>query len=144
MPEIRPSRSSNCNFAVGTAWRTLTGYALVFTLDGNLELLSPTRVRLWESGTRGRGGGILSMQSDGDLVIYDAARRRAIWSTGTKGHPGAFLAVQDDGNVVIYAVSRAAIWATGTTRARPGEMSLTPWASSVPLMLIHMLAAISA
>ena len=64
------------------------------------------------------------MQSDGDLVIYDAARRRAIWSTGTKGHPGAFLAVQDDGNVVIYAGSRAAIWATGTTRARPAEMSL--------------------
>jgi hypothetical protein len=117
MPEVRPTGFSNCNFAAGTEWKTPTGYDLHFTLDGNLELVGPTRKRLWESGTRGRGGGLLSMQRDGDLVIYDAARTRAIWSTGTKGHPGAFLAVQDDGNVVIYAGSRTPIWSTGTSRA---------------------------
>ena len=125
MPEIRPSGLTNCNFAVGTAWRTPSGYTLVFSLDGNLELFSPTRIRLWESGTRsGGGGGILSMQTDGDLVIYDAARRHAIWSSGTRGHPGAYLAVQDDGNVVIYASTNAAIWATGTARAWIPGLSL--------------------
>jgi hypothetical protein len=54
------------------------------------------------------------MQSDGNLVIYDASRRVAIWASGTTGHPCAFLAVQEDGNVVIYSSSRVPIWATDT------------------------------
>jgi hypothetical protein len=116
MPEIRPSLSSNCEFAVGTVWGTLSGYALIFALDGNLELQSPTRMRLWESDTRGRGARILSMQSDGNLVIYDASGKSALWATGTTGHPGAFLAVQEDGNVVIYTNSHVPVWATGTAR----------------------------
>jgi hypothetical protein len=117
MPEVRPTAVYNCNFPVGTTWKTLTGYELNFTHEGNLELLGPTQMRLWESGTRGRGAGILSMQRDGDLVIYDAARRRPLWSTGTTGHAGAFLVIQDDGNVVIYDKMRAPIWSTGTSRA---------------------------
>jgi hypothetical protein len=56
------------------------------------------------------------MQRDGDLVIYDAARRRAIWSAGTKGNPGAYLDIQDDGNVVIYTSARKALWSTNTAR----------------------------
>jgi hypothetical protein len=117
MPEMRPTGINNCNFAVGTSWKTPTGYELQFTLDGNLELIGRSKKLLWESGTRGRGAGIVSMQRDGDLVIYDSARRRPIWSAGTKGHPGAYLAVQDDGNVVIYAAGRNAIWSTGTSHA---------------------------
>jgi hypothetical protein len=117
MPEVRPTEFTNCNFAVGTVWKTPSGYELHFTHDGNLEILGPGKNLLWESGTRGRGAGILSMQRDGDLVIYDAARRRSIWSTGTNGHPGAFLALQDDGNVVIYAKPRIPIWSSGTSRS---------------------------
>ena len=118
MSEIRPNGLTNCNFAVGTAWKTPTGYELHFTLEGNLELTSPANRRLWESNTAGRRAGILSMQKDGDLVIYDAARRRAIWSTGTKGNPGAYLVVQNDGNVVIYSDARKPIWSTGTSMAK--------------------------
>lgn len=113
MPEIRLS-GENCEFIVGTEWRTRSGYKLVFGVDGNLELLSPTRQRLWESGTRGKFGRLLSMQTDGNLVIYEEVRRRAIWSTDTAGNPGAFLAIQEDGNVVIYTGSGTPIWATGT------------------------------
>ncbi len=114
MPDIYPSASSNCDFAVGTVWGTLSGFALVFTMDGNLELQSPTRLRLWESGTHGCGGRILSMQSDGNLVIYNASRSVAIWATGTTGNPGSFLSMQEDGNLVIYSNSRAPIWASDT------------------------------
>src|ERR1700744_6218305 len=89
MAEIRPTGFTNCNFPVGSSGATTSGYDLHFTLDGNLELTGPRKGKLWESGTRGRGGAILSMQRDGDLVIYDAARRRALWSSGTKGNPGA-------------------------------------------------------
>jgi hypothetical protein len=118
MFEIRPNGISNCNFALGTAWRTPTGYELHFTHEGNLELTAPTKKRLWESHTRGLRGGILSMQKDGDLVIYDAARRRAIWSAGTKGNPGAYLVVQNDGNIVIYSDAKKPIWSTNTSMAR--------------------------
>jgi hypothetical protein len=116
MLEVHPTGFTNANFAIGTEWKTPTGYELRFTLVGNLELISPLGKRLWESATRGRGAGILSMQRDGDLVIYDAKRRQAIWSTGTKGHPGAFLAVQDDGNIVIYSGARTPIWSIGAPR----------------------------
>ena len=116
MAEIRPTGFTNCNFPVGSSWATTNGYDLHFTLDGNLELTARRRGKLWESGTRGRGAAILSMQRDGDLVIYDAVRRRAIWSTGTKGNAGAYLVVQDDGNVVIYTSAGKAIWSTGTSQ----------------------------
>ena len=116
MAEIRPTGFTNCNFPAGTTWKTHTGYNLNFTIDGNLELTSPRNGCVWESATRNRGGAILSMQKDGDLVIYDAARRRSIWSTGTKGYPGSYLCVQDDGNVVIYTIARKPIWSTGTAR----------------------------
>lgn len=117
MSEIRPSAFTNTNFPVGTIWNFAPGYELHFTLDGNLELTGPLNRKLWESDTRGRGAGILSMQKDGDLVIYDASRRRAIWSTCTKGHPGAYLALQNDGNVVLYSGAGHPLWSTGTSRA---------------------------
>lgn len=116
MPELRPTGFANCNFPVGSSWTTPSGYDLHFTLDGNLELTGPRKSKLWESETRGSDGAILSMQRDGDLVIYDAARRHALWSAGTKGHPGAYLVLQDDGNVVIHTATRQAIWSTGTSR----------------------------
>ena len=61
------------------------------------------------------------MQSDGNLVIYDATRSTALWASHTAGHPGAFLAVQEDGNVVIYSNAHAPIWATDTARETPAE-----------------------
>ena len=117
MLEICASASDNCEFAVGTVWTTRTGYALMFTLDGNLEVKDPSRKTLWESKTRNRGAGFVSMQKDGNLVIYDSSGGKALWSTDTVGHPGAVLAVQDDGNVVIYDHARMPLWATDTAES---------------------------
>jgi hypothetical protein len=139
MPDIHAQGENGCNFAVGTVWGTLSGYALIFTLDGNLELQSPTRMRLWESGTRGSGGRILSMQHDGNLVMYDASRRHALWATRTTGNPGAFLSVQEDGNVVIYTSSGAPIWATDTASepnaGRPPEFNVPASSTATVLQL---------
>lgn len=55
----------------------------------------------------GCGGQTLSMQSERNLVIYDASRKAVIWATGTTGHASAFLAVQKDGNVVIFELARS-------------------------------------
>jgi hypothetical protein len=53
------------------------------------------------------------MQTDGNLVVYDASAH-AIWNSGTFGHPGARLAVQNDGNVVVYGPASEVLWATNT------------------------------
>ncbi|MET8952002.1 hypothetical protein ACWEO4_29730 [Streptomyces sp. NPDC004393] len=51
-------------------------------------------------------------QADGNLVVYNSANQ-AVWSSGTEGHNGAELVLQNDGNVVI-SQGGAALWASGT------------------------------
>jgi hypothetical protein len=70
---------------------------------------------IWASNTDGHAGATLTMQSDGNLVVYTTGNS-AIFATGTNGHAGADLEVQNDGNVVIYSSNHTALWATGTNR----------------------------
>lgn len=67
----------------------------------------------WWTGTATPGSRAV-MQADGNLVVYDSSNR-ALWQSGTGGNTNAFLALQDDGNLVIYSadVSRA-LWHTNT------------------------------
>lgn len=89
------------------------------------------------------GGYQLDFQSDGNLVLYNAARaplwnsgtaqkganrlamqsdgnlviyagNTPLWSSGTAGNPSAALRVQSDGNVVLYNAAGAPIWQTAT------------------------------
>lgn len=113
-----PEVHSPVVFNVGARWRAPSGYTLLFTNEGNLELHSPAGSKLWESRTSGRGAGKLAMQADGNLVIYDRALAKPLWSTNTSGHRGAFLAVQEDGNVVIYTPDRKPLWSTATQGRR--------------------------
>ena len=59
-----------------------------------------------------------SLQSDGNLVLYDADRK-ALWASDSNGEFGkAELVVQDDMNVVLYKTEgRKALWATDTSGA---------------------------
>ena len=77
--------------------------------DGNLVLYEGPCVNmscgtpLWASHTVDCGG-CVSMQSDGNLVVYDSGGMQpghACWASGTNGHPGAYLQLQNDGNVVM-------------------------------------------
>ncbi|MFD8479658.1 hypothetical protein [Kitasatospora sp. NPDC059673] len=43
----------------------------------------------------------LTMQTDGNLVLYYLFDGKPIWNTGTAGHPGATATMQADGNLVI-------------------------------------------
>jgi hypothetical protein len=54
----------------------------------------------------------LTIQSDGNLVIYD--RQKPTWHSETHGNPGAILIIQSDGNLVIYNRNMKAIWSTNT------------------------------
>jgi hypothetical protein len=90
-------------------------YTFVYQSDGNLVLYKNNPGRpatpLWSSVTTGKSAGVLVMEGDGDLVIYDAGRQR-VWSSNTANNPGSRLVVQNDGNVVIYRPDRTPIWST--------------------------------
>jgi hypothetical protein len=65
----------------------------------------------WSLGTFGQPGNYLTMQYDGNLVMYSRTGR-PVWATRTTGVGNVFR-VQDDSNLVIYNGGRA-VWATGT------------------------------
>lgn len=90
---------------------------LIYGKDGTLGLYDchnvARAIRLWSQGAP---NSFLSMQGDGNLVLYQmlaGGRSKAVWSTGTWGHPGAFLLLQDDGNMVVYQGNNA-LWSSGT------------------------------
>ncbi|OJW76691.1 MAG: hypothetical protein BGO59_20845 [Spirosoma sp. 48-14] len=58
----------------------------------------------------------LSMQDDGNLVIYQFANQKLtpIWSTGTNNKGGDKAIFQADGNFVLYDFDKRPIWASNT------------------------------
>ena len=56
----------------------------------------------------------LTLQADGNLVLYRNDLGTPIWASGTAGKPADRLTMQNDGNLVLYEAGGAAIWATGT------------------------------
>ena len=66
---------------------------------------------LWGSGTDGKGGKYVTMQNDGNLVIYSDSK--ALWGSGTDGKGGTYVSMQNDGNLVVYSNTRP-LWGSGT------------------------------
>jgi hypothetical protein len=59
------------------------------------------------------GGVVLTMQDDGNLVVYVGPERHVAWSSRTYGQNGNRLVMQDDGNLVMYGPAGVP-FATGT------------------------------
>ena len=74
----------------------------------------------WSTGTVRSGADRAVMQGDGNVVVYRGSA--AVWASGTNGvAAGGSLVVQDDGNVVLYA-GGGAVWSTWTGLiGRPGD-----------------------
>jgi LysM repeat protein len=68
---------------------------------------------VWASETAGSGAERLEMQPDGNLVIY-GKKDKPVWSSKTNGNNGASLALQDDRNLVIYPTAGPALWASAS------------------------------
>jgi len=87
----------------GKSWITCTGHALIFRKDGNLVFQDGNGNQLWESRTSGSRADKLSMQVDGNLVLYRRKPKpqKAIWCTNTAGNRGARLVVYDGGRFAI-------------------------------------------
>ncbi len=59
------------------------------------------------------GSDILTMQADGNLVLY-APGRVPIWASNTWRNDGAQLVMQTDGNLVVAVPGGTPLWAAGT------------------------------
>ena len=89
-------------------------YRFNFQSDGNLVLRRRSdSVALWASNTNGLGGTRLTMQGNGDLVLYTNSNS-AVWSTNTSGAGGNRAVMQDDANFTILSSSNAVVWSTNT------------------------------
>jgi hypothetical protein len=66
------------------------------------------------------GNSRLTLQSDGNLVIYALDSGRAAWSSGSYGSGGVQLKFQSDGNLVIYDSLGRARWSSNTYNACGG------------------------
>ncbi len=71
----------------------------------------------------------LTMQTDGNLVLYFAPFGAAtwsqwLWSSSTSGNPGARAVFQQDGNLVVYAAGGKALWAAGTNGKGAGSLAV--------------------
>lgn len=79
--------------------------------DSNAVIYGPSG-GLWSTNTASGRGTVLSLQTDGNLVMRGTSND-AVWDSGTAGHPGARLVMQNDGNLVLYD-GGTGIWHTGT------------------------------
>ncbi|MCW2530246.1 MAG: D-mannose binding lectin [Pseudonocardiales bacterium] len=84
------------------------------------SLAAPGLLAGGQSLTSASGTVSLTMQSDGNLVLHDAAGA-VTWNSGTWGHPGAYFAVQSDSNLVVY-LAGVAIWNSHTSNGPSGSV----------------------
>jgi hypothetical protein len=79
------------------------------------------------------GKGSLSMQTDGNLVLYDAANQPR-WASGTNGKPVTHVIMQPDGNLVIFN-NATPVWASDTGNVGAGggyfEIDLSAWTGAI-------------
>ncbi len=99
-------------------------YRLDFQGDGNVVLKHMRSGRvMWDMGTAGSPAFRLTMQDDGNVVLY-MRNGRPIWNTGITGpqmRHGQVFILQDDGNLVVY--SRGQVYWSSQTERRHGPVN---------------------
>lgn len=96
-------------------------YRFYLQSDGNLVLRDwGTRAALWASGTQGKGGTRLTVQSDGNIVLYTSSNK-AVWASNTQGTGANRLVLQDDANLVLYTGAGQSVWSTQTGSTNGGN-----------------------
>ena len=96
-------------------------------VPANLPIPSGTPLFPGDSMTSPSGRFELSMQTDGNLVLYAlgaGGSSRALWSSGTNGKTVVEAVMQSDGNLVVYGPNKAGgflnpLWASNTS-GNPG------------------------
>jgi hypothetical protein len=78
-------------------------------VDGNLVLYQNGTAR-WATGTHNHPGAKVIMQTDGNLVVYDANGTTPLWSSKTYGSAADRLVLYDNGDLVLLDPDNTIIW----------------------------------
>jgi hypothetical protein len=78
----------------GPLWSTQTngkdgGRAAIMQTNGNFQVFTPQSIAIWHSDTGGHDGAWVTVQDDGNLVIYQSGctgANHSCWASNTKGH----------------------------------------------------------
>lgn len=78
--------------------------------DGNFVTYNGSKSS-WQSATSGHSGAWMTLQTDGNVVVYSSANK-ALWQSGTSGKAARSLVMQSDGNLVLYSTSGSVLWSS--------------------------------
>ncbi|MER8105536.1 DUF6531 domain-containing protein [Kitasatospora sp. NPDC094016] len=104
--------------ATGT---TTTAYGYDPDGDTTSSKTFPSSTVLPSGGTIASGASLssasvrLTMQADGNLVLFSILSGQVLWSSQTGGHLGATAALQNDGNLTVRDTAGAVLWSTQTS-----------------------------
>lgn len=87
--------------------------------DGNFVVRGPDGPS-FSTSTAGNTGARVAMQTDGNMVLYDAAGR-ARWSSGTWGHPGSTAMLRSGGTLTIEQSDGRTLWSSGAAVLQGGQ-----------------------
>jgi hypothetical protein len=100
-------------------------YWAILQKNGNFEVYSSGTFNgrnkdhsIWSTGTHGKGSGPygITMQNDGNVVLYDGTGN-PLWSSQSakdEPDPPYELVMKINGNLVLYDKHNNSIWSTGT------------------------------
>ncbi|MHA3700962.1 transglycosylase family protein [Jatrophihabitans sp. YIM 134969] len=120
--------AAGASMGVGDALRSANGvFSLQLQSDGNLVEYAGGRP-VWTSSTGGRGGSRLTLQTDGNLVLRNAANA-AVWSTSQFASDPSALILRNDAALYTARTNGSEYWGAhprfdvvGTGAAlRPGQ-----------------------
>ena len=119
--DLFPSDSSQYTSAASSTtyqWQTACGEMKFY--QGQLAVKETcTGTTTATYGTAGSTSAVLTLQKDGNLVIYPnaadaSAQTSATWAAGTESNTGDAMFLQPDGNLVIYGSYGKVLWKSGT------------------------------
>ena len=106
-------------------------YSLNFQPDGNATIFGDDGMK-YNFNTR--NGTTLTLQDDGNLVMYSGASipANAIWNSGTSGLPVKNAVLQDDGNLVLMSASNTPCWSAYGGLVSPSCAAAAPPPAAPP------------
>jgi|GEM_PF-680086 len=104
---------SDLDIKPGQFWVTNSDYMFAFQKDGNFVIYDPSRKVVWASNTFNQQADKLSIQTDGNVVIYKGTN--PLWKTDTQNYPGAFLVLENSGNLSVREkINSDPLWQSNT------------------------------
>lgn len=78
--------------------------------DGNFVSKRGTAVR-WQTKTSGNVGAYLTLQSNGNLVLYKADKKTVAWHAAIGGKGGTKVVLMGDGRLMVTKAAGTVVWA---------------------------------